>query len=153
MDPAAILAMLEGALKLAATLFPPIYQAIVGDGRTPEQVIADARAAVEAIPERPAGAALDAHLARIARAAEPTREIVTAGAARMVDVTINGARSSRVVGEYLTYEEIARAAGRPNAPDLTITWSAGSEGGSVLVGQVIAARAGMVINAFRTSGA
>jgi ribosomal protein L12E/L44/L45/RPP1/RPP2 len=80
MEATAILSIVEGGLRLLAEVAPAIYRAIVPDGRTVDEVIADARAAVEAIPERPAGRAIDAHRARLEEARraeredEPTRE-------------------------------------------------------------------------------
>lgn len=55
MDPVAIL---SGVAAVVAALIPEIGAALRG-GATPEDLIARARSAVQAIPSRPAGDALD----------------------------------------------------------------------------------------------
>ena len=65
----AVLPILGAVLSALATYGPAVYRAVVPDGRSPEQVIADARAAVAAIPVAPAASSIDAAIA--ARVGEP----------------------------------------------------------------------------------
>lgn len=59
----AILSIITAVLSAAATYAPPLYRAIVGDGRTLDQVLAEARVAVDAIPAAPAASSIDAAIA------------------------------------------------------------------------------------------
>lgn len=61
----AVLPILGAVLSAVAAAWPEVYRAIVPDGRSPEQVVADARAAAQSIPLRPAGDALDEHERRV----------------------------------------------------------------------------------------
>lgn len=59
-----LLTILGAVLSAAATYGPALYRAIVPDGRTPEQVIADARKAIAAIPHAPAADGIEDALSR-----------------------------------------------------------------------------------------
>lgn len=72
-------------LSALATYGPAVYRAIVPDGRSPGEVIADARAAVQAIPHAPAAAGIDAGIA--ARPAAPVPHITADRVARLQRLT------------------------------------------------------------------
>lgn len=61
MSAEAIVQIVGVALSQLAQHAPAVYRAIVGDGRTVEQVVGDAQRAAHSIPVRPAGSALDAY--------------------------------------------------------------------------------------------
>jgi hypothetical protein len=64
MDPGAWITIVEAVLRAGAALWPAAAAALTG-GRSVDEAISAARAAVQAIPARPAGTALDAHEARV----------------------------------------------------------------------------------------